>query len=399
MSSQNWSRNFRAEFQQRRGYDPLPYLPVMTGRIVQSLEISERFLWDLRQTAQELVVENHALRLKELGRRHGLQLSIEPYDMNPTADLNLGSAADVPMCEFWSKGHGFSTEYSCLEAVSIGHTGGAKIIAAESFTANDTDTWLQYPTVDEGPDRLGLGHGHQPPGVPSLPAPAGARSIPRHDDGSLRRALGADGNLVGHGARRITSILPAASTCSAAGCRWPTFSISRRRAPRTSSARPLPPRPATRPIAAAITLTASRRRCSIKSATVEGRPDRLSRRHDVPRAGPAPLRGDDAGPVAKKIKELVETGATVIGKPPCRSPSLAGYPQCDEEVNRLAAEIWGTAAEARRTRRQRNDHSPAKLNAGTLSRTNTRRGPNSIGTGPFHRLRDRRHHFALHTSP
>ena len=179
MSSQNWSRNFRAEFQKRRGYDPLPYLPVMTGRIVQSLEISERFLWDLRQTAQELVVENHAGRLKELGHRHGLQLSIEPYDMNPTADLNLGSAADVPMCEFWSKGHGFSTEYSCFEAVSIGHTGGAKIIAAESFTANAYRHLAAISRLDEGPDRLGPGDGHQPPGVPSLPAPAGARSISR----------------------------------------------------------------------------------------------------------------------------------------------------------------------------------------------------------------------------
>ena len=120
MSSQNWSGNFRAEFQKRRGYDLLPYLPVMTGRIVQNLEISERFLWDLRQTAQELVVENHALRLKELGHRNGLQLSIEPYDLNPTADLNLGSAADVPMCEFWSKGHGFSTEYSALKPFRSG---------------------------------------------------------------------------------------------------------------------------------------------------------------------------------------------------------------------------------------------------------------------------------------
>ncbi len=53
--------------------------------------------------------------------------------------------------------------------------------------------------------------------------------------------------------------------------------------------------------------------------------------------------------LVKKIKELVEAGATVIGHPPRRSPSLAGYPQCDEEVKRLAAEIWGPAAEARRS--------------------------------------------------
>ncbi len=107
----------------------------MTGRVVDSVEISERFLWDLRQTAQELVVENHALRLKELGRRHGLGLSIEPYDLNPCADLKLGGVADVPMCEFWSKGYGFSTEFSCFEAVSIAHTIGRPIVAAEAFTA------------------------------------------------------------------------------------------------------------------------------------------------------------------------------------------------------------------------------------------------------------------------
>jgi hypothetical protein len=81
MSSQNWSERFHEEFRRRRGYDPLRYLPAMLGRVVQSVEVSERFLWDLRRTAQELVVENHALRLRELGRRHGLKLSIEPYEM------------------------------------------------------------------------------------------------------------------------------------------------------------------------------------------------------------------------------------------------------------------------------------------------------------------------------
>ena len=49
MSSQNWSKDFRKEFQQRRGYDPWTYLPVMSGRVVNSPEMSERFLWDLRR--------------------------------------------------------------------------------------------------------------------------------------------------------------------------------------------------------------------------------------------------------------------------------------------------------------------------------------------------------------
>ncbi|RPJ22317.1 MAG: hypothetical protein EHM35_18355, partial [Planctomycetaceae bacterium] len=35
MGAQNWTAKFRDEFQRRRGYDPLPYLPAMTGRIVE----------------------------------------------------------------------------------------------------------------------------------------------------------------------------------------------------------------------------------------------------------------------------------------------------------------------------------------------------------------------------
>ncbi len=150
MSSQNWSENFRQEFNRRRGYDLLRYLPVMTGRVVDTVELSERFLWDLRETAQELVVENHVLRLKELGRRHGLKLSIEPYDLNPCADLKLGSAADVPMCEFWSKGYGFPTEFSCFEAVSIAHTLGRRVVGAEAFTALEGEQWHQYPGSMKG---------------------------------------------------------------------------------------------------------------------------------------------------------------------------------------------------------------------------------------------------------
>ncbi|MFN8008571.1 MAG: glycosyl hydrolase, partial [Terriglobia bacterium] len=145
VGAQNWSSHFREEFRARRGYDPLPYYPVYTGRVIGSLEISERFLWDLRLTAQELVIQNHAERLKELGRRHGLGLSIEPYDMNPTADLVLGMPADIPMCEFWSLDFGFDTSYSCIEATSIAHILGRPVVGAEAFTAIPSEALKQYP--------------------------------------------------------------------------------------------------------------------------------------------------------------------------------------------------------------------------------------------------------------
>ena len=97
----------------------MPFYPVYNGVIVESRGISERFLWDLRQTAQELVLEYHAGQVKKYAHQHGLGLSIEPYDMNPTADLELGAVADVPMCEFWSRDFGYNTSFSCVEAVSI----------------------------------------------------------------------------------------------------------------------------------------------------------------------------------------------------------------------------------------------------------------------------------------
>src|ERR1051325_1212202 len=52
----------------------------------------------------------------------------------------------------------------------------------------------------------------------------------------------------------------------------------------------------------------------------------------------------------RKIGELVQAGATVIGPPPLKSPSLQGYPQCDEEIRRLVKEMWGSdVAKGRRS--------------------------------------------------
>jgi hypothetical protein len=42
----------------------------------------------------------------------------------------------------------------------------------------------------------------------------------------------------------------------------------------------------------------------------------------------------------KIIKRLTEAGATLIGPAPTRSPSLANFPQADQTVRTLAAEIW-----------------------------------------------------------
>ena len=144
MSSQNWSEHFRELFQKSRGYDPLTRAPAIFGRIVGSVEETERFLWDLRRVGQELVYDNNVLRMKELAAERDLKFSTEAYDLNPAGDLWLFRAADVPMCEFWSDGYGFDSRFSVFEAVSSAHTCGQPIVAAESFTSY-LDKWRQHP--------------------------------------------------------------------------------------------------------------------------------------------------------------------------------------------------------------------------------------------------------------
>ncbi len=57
--TQNWTDDMIAEFSKRRGYDLRPWLAALTGRVVQSADATDRFLWDFRATIAELTVANH----------------------------------------------------------------------------------------------------------------------------------------------------------------------------------------------------------------------------------------------------------------------------------------------------------------------------------------------------
>ncbi len=59
--SQNWTDNMIAQFKKLRGYDPIPWMPVLTGHVVESAEASDRFLWDFRKTIADLIADR-ALR-------------------------------------------------------------------------------------------------------------------------------------------------------------------------------------------------------------------------------------------------------------------------------------------------------------------------------------------------
>ena len=346
MGAQNWSPDFREAFRKRRGYDPLPYLPAMLGHVIGSPQITERFLWDLRQTAQELIVGTHVSHLRDLAHQHGLSFSCEPYDLNPSADLALGMTDDEPMGEFWSTGHGYATEYSLIEAASIGHTMGRPVIGAESFTSTDSEPWLQYPgsmkAQADGVLCTGINHfvihryQHQP-----------------RDDEFPGLTMGPYGV---HWERTETwwDFVPAfhqyLTRCS---------QVLREGLPvadilyLTPEGAPLvfrPPPSATRGPTqdhlgynfdgCAPDVLLSRVTMHNGELTLpEGSRYRVLVLPEATSMTPVLLH---------KIAQLLNDGATVIGQAPIESPSLAGYPRCDEEVRALTETIWGTGDAASR---------------------------------------------------
>jgi hypothetical protein len=341
MTAQNWSANFPSEFRRRRGYDPLPFYPVYSGLIVGSVELSERFLWDLRLTAQELVLEQHAEHVKNVSRRYGLSLSIEPYDMNPAADLDLGAVADVPMCEFWHKDYGFNTSFSCIEAASIAHVLGRPVVAAEAFTS--WGGFHSYPgsLKNQGDWAFCVGVNnfyyhtfvHKPFGD-------------RYRPGMTMGPFGVHWNRSEPWWPMASAYHKYVSRCS--------FLLQQGRTPAdvlylTPEGAPhvfRPPPSATTGVA----FLPDRRGynfdgCSpnmlIAHASVQG--DRLVLESGAEyRVLVLPAFDTMTPALLKKIESLIAAGAIVVGGPPLKSPSLSGYPACDEAVRSLAERMWGS---------------------------------------------------------
>jgi hypothetical protein len=337
MGAQNWTGAFREEFRKRRGYDPLPFLPAITGRLVGSLELSERFLWDLRQTANELVLENHALRLRALGRRDGFRLSIEPYDMTPCADMTLGTAADVPMGEFWLSG--FNTAHSVVEAAGIAHTNGRPIVAAESFTSDDREAWQAHPAsmkalgdwaFTAGVNRIVFHRSQHQAGLKMEPGMTmGPYGVHWERTQTWWNMAPAYHEYLGRCQFLLRRGLPVADVCFLVAEGAPH--VFR---PPASALRGDPPGPAGPAFDGCPPET-----LLISASVKDGRlvfPDGMSYRILV-----LPERETMTPGLLRKVRDLVAAGVTAIGPRPRKSPSLAGYPECDAEVERLAAEVWG----------------------------------------------------------
>ncbi len=341
--AQNWTEGIVDEFIERRGYDPEPYFLAYTGRAIESVEITERFLWDLRQTCKELLLENHAEFGKAYAHKNGLELTIEPYDMNPAGDLDLGSVADVIMAEFWSKRYGFHTSYAVLQATSISHISGHPVVGAEVFTSNNNEAWQEYPwsMKDQSDWALALGvnrfayhtFAHKPLGDEHRPGMTMGPYGVHWDRGQTWWPMvGAYHSYI--------------SRCSHMMQQGQAVSDILYLTPEGAPMIFTPPADALKengaiPDKKGHGFDGCSPRMLLERAEVEGGkivfPGASSYEIMV-----LPNFETMTPGLLEKITSMVEKGARVIGTPPVKSPSLMDYPHCDIQVKKLAEDLWGS---------------------------------------------------------
>ncbi len=325
----HWTPRMREEFKKRRGYDPTRYLPALTGRLVGDGPTTDRFLWDFRRTVADLFAENHYGYFADLCRGHGMMFSTEPYT-SAFEGLSVAAKADIPMGEFWANG-GYS--HTLKLAASIAHTHGRAVAGAEAFTAAPAiGRWHQHPgalkVVGDMAWTRGINrfvfhcYAHQPwmgivPGMTMgqygchfdrtntwwEPGRAWMRYIARSQFLLQRGDFGADvlcfgGDAAPNGPANGRGLKQAGYDYD--GCGTDIMAVLK-----------------------------------VKDGDLvlpSGRRYRLLVLPNTPFLRPA---------LARKVRELVRAGATIVGPKPKYTPSLGDFPASEREVRSIAEEVWG----------------------------------------------------------
>lgn len=335
----NWTLKFPEEFRKRRGYDIRPFLLVVSGKIVDSREVSNRFLNDFRKTIGDCFADNHYGVFARLAHKHNMIIHCEasgPH-LGPFDGLKNLGRTDAPMGEFWVKSPHRPTEDSRFFmkcAGSAAHTYGKTIACGEGFTSigphwNDILWSSQKPTFDhEACAGLNLTYIHaftcspKEMGIPGQEYFAGT-----HFDPQLTWANQA-GAFVGYLNRcqfLLQQGLFVADVCYYYGDQVPNVPGRKHSDP----ARVMPGYDYDH-VSEEVLLT----RMSVKNGRIV-LPDGMSYSLMV-----LPNFKILSLPALKKIKELVDAGAKVAGPKPMRSSTLQNFPFCEEEFKRIADDLW-----------------------------------------------------------
>src|SRR6185369_14081139 len=344
---QNWTEDMISDFRQRRGYDPTPYLPVLTGRVVTCADVSDRFLWDFRRTLADMFADNHYKVAPEFLRKQGIRTYGEAAGVSleiPEDTLLNKKYLDIPMGEFWFRDlHPSSMYYEDVRgAASASHVYGKSLVATESFTGGGYESpYSLKKIVDywfaQGVNRI-IFHtsAHQP-----LDTKPGNTMVGTHINRNITWA---------EQGQPFMTYLARNSFMLQQGRFVADFAyLLNEGAPSTmpfwgDGLKPAPPEGYDFDYVNADVLL---NRMEVND---EGRivlPDGMSYRVLV-----LPPTDRMTPPVLRKIWRLVQKGATVLGPKPLHSPSLSGYSNGDGPVRYMAEELWGDLDGVSRTKRK-----------------------------------------------
>ncbi len=335
VGSQNWTPLMREEFKKRRGYDPLPYLPnVITkesGHTIGEPALADRFKWDYDQTCAELLADNYVGELAKRAHEHGLRLTMEGYDLPFGDEATYTSRVDEPMSEFWTGG-GNQNERKARQMASVAHVNGQQIVGAEAFTSGDSEQWKLHPALikaggdyqfSQGINRFVIHRYAHQPYLDKFPgATMGPWGLHYERTNTWWEMSGAWHAYLSRCQQMLRQGHFVADVC-----------YLRPEQPNQTylDAKPALPSGYRYDEISAEALIA---RLSVKDGRLT-LPDGMSYRVLV-----LPPVKTMTPALARKIKQLVSDGATIYGPKPVTSPSLADYPNCDQDVAAIGNEVW-----------------------------------------------------------
>lgn len=329
VGGQNWTPRLPEEFLKRRGYELLPFLPAMAGRVVDSVDVTERFLWDLRTTISELLAENYVGGLRDLAHAKGLSLSMESYT-TPANDLEVACEVDEPVCEFWWPDGGW-VFWSMKAMASAAHVNNRPIVGAEAFTAGKHERWQAHPcnmkdlgdrAFCEGVNRMVFHRYAMQPWADRRPGMMMGRWGSHYERTQTWWEMSSAWHMY---VTRCQYLLRQGQFVADVLDLQAEEPMKRYR-PRFLSG---------------YDFDACSPRTLLQKVTVKD--GRLTLPHG---AQYRLLRLSDTRtmtlPMLRKIHALVDAGAAVLGNPPASVPGLEGYPGADAELKKLADLLWGT---------------------------------------------------------
>lgn len=353
--TENWTPRFREEFQKRRGYDPLPWLLTVAGKLIGSEELSRRFDYDWKTTIEEMINTEHFAELARLSRENGCPgFRAQPYN-GPVNFMTAGALFDIPEGEFWHNKREYGW-WSLRMIASVSHVNGKNVASAEALTALPGNHHMDmdpYSTKAETDLALTMGinsfaihaMAHNPwpklkPGMTTgfFPPLLGGWQVWNDLAGSWITYLSRCSYLLQQGtfaadvvklfrpSQKGYELLEGYSSdlcneeliVSSMTCDGSALSL-----PGGMRYRVLELVDTTKVLAPALS------------------PSGIEKR-----SGGKMLPQNISLPLLRKVRALVQAGATVVGPRPLIAAGLAGYPACDKEVAGIADELWGPASVA-----------------------------------------------------